>query len=127
MTDTKPLAGQTALVTGASRGIGAATAIALAEAGAHVIITARKVKELEAVEDHVGRLGDGHVGGRLLPHDKLLAPHVLQQGIVEVSGLSLGLDFDSRDFKPRRFKRAVWQADVELQFRAMSQSKRAVR
>ena len=57
MTDTKPLEGQTALVTGASRGIGAATAIALAEAGAHVIITARKVKDLEAVEDTI------HAGG----------------------------------------------------------------
>lgn len=57
MTETKPLAGQTALVTGASRGIGAATAIALADAGAHVIITARKVKELEAVEDKI------HEGG----------------------------------------------------------------
>lgn len=57
MTDTKPLAGQTALVTGASRGIGAATAVALAEAGAHVIITARKVKELESVEDQIHASG----------------------------------------------------------------------
>ena len=57
MTDTKPLAGQTALVTGASRGIGAATAVALAKAGAHVIITARKVKELEAVEDKIHDAG----------------------------------------------------------------------
>ncbi|UAB77302.1 SDR family NAD(P)-dependent oxidoreductase [Erythrobacter sp. SCSIO 43205] len=57
MTDTKPLSGQTALVTGASRGIGAATAIALAQAGAHVIITARKVKDLEAVEDKIHESG----------------------------------------------------------------------
>lgn len=57
MTDTKPLEGQTALVTGASRGIGAATAEALAAAGAHVILTARKVKELEAVEDRIHAAG----------------------------------------------------------------------
>ena len=38
---TPPLADQIALVTGASRGIGAATAKALAAAGAHVVITAR--------------------------------------------------------------------------------------
>jgi NAD(P)-dependent dehydrogenase (short-subunit alcohol dehydrogenase family) len=59
MTDTsaKPLSGQTALVTGASRGIGAATARALAAAGAHVILVARKVKALEAVEDEIHALG----------------------------------------------------------------------
>lgn len=53
----KPLSGRTALVTGASRGIGAATAKALAEAGAHVILVARKVKALEAVEDEIHALG----------------------------------------------------------------------
>jgi NAD(P)-dependent dehydrogenase (short-subunit alcohol dehydrogenase family) len=54
---TKPLAGRTALVTGASRGIGAATAKALAAAGAHVILVARKVKALEGVEDEIHALG----------------------------------------------------------------------
>jgi len=53
----KPLAGQTALVTGASRGIGAATAKALAGAGAHVILVARKVKALEEVEDAIHAAG----------------------------------------------------------------------
>lgn len=57
MTDTKPLEGQTALVTGASRGIGAATAIALAGAGAHVILVARKVKALELIEDKIHEIG----------------------------------------------------------------------
>lgn len=57
MSDSKPLAGKTALVTGASRGIGAATAKALAAAGAHVILVARKVKELEAVEDEIHASG----------------------------------------------------------------------
>ena len=52
-----PLSGQLALVTGASRGIGAATANALAAAGAHVILTARAGKDLEAVEQAIYETG----------------------------------------------------------------------
>lgn len=48
---------QLALVTGASRGIGAATAIALANEGAHVILTARDSGKLEAVEDQIHDAG----------------------------------------------------------------------
>ncbi|PEQ13257.1 oxidoreductase [Novosphingobium sp. PC22D] len=54
MTD---LVGQIALVTGASRGIGAATAIALAGAGAHVVLTARDAKALERVEQTIFEAG----------------------------------------------------------------------
>jgi NAD(P)-dependent dehydrogenase (short-subunit alcohol dehydrogenase family) len=57
MTEGKPLSGRVALVTGASRGIGAATAQALGEAGAHVVLTARDVKSLEAVEDAIHQAG----------------------------------------------------------------------
>jgi len=57
MSEDKPFAGQLALVTGASKGIGSATAIALAKAGAHVVLTARDVKGLEAVEDQIHAAG----------------------------------------------------------------------
>lgn len=53
MTEESTLSGRIALVTGASRGIGAATAQALAAAGAHVVLTGRDVKALEAVEDAI--------------------------------------------------------------------------
>lgn len=49
--------GQVALVTGASRGIGAATALALGKAGAHVILTARDAKALETVEEAIHKAG----------------------------------------------------------------------
>ena len=57
MAQDKPFAGRLALVTGASKGIGAATAKALAAAGAHVVLTARDVKGLEAVEDEIHAAG----------------------------------------------------------------------
>ena len=53
----KTLDGRIALVTGGSRGIGAATAEALARAGAHVILTARTVEGLEEVEERIHEAG----------------------------------------------------------------------
>lgn len=63
---TKPFAGRLALVTGASRGIGAATAEALAGAGAHVILVARNAEALEAVE---GRIHDAGGSATIAPLD----------------------------------------------------------
>ncbi len=57
MADAGPFAERIALVTGASRGIGAATAQALAAGGAHVVLTARKVRDLEAVEETIHQAG----------------------------------------------------------------------
>src|SRR3954449_3782527 len=57
MTESKFLEDKLALVTGASRGIGAATAEALAAAGAHVILVARTGSALEEVEDRIHAAG----------------------------------------------------------------------
>jgi len=54
---TKPLASRLALVTGASRGIGYATARALAKAGAHVIAVARTQGGLEELDDDIRKDG----------------------------------------------------------------------
>lgn len=54
---TQPLLGQVALVTGASRGLGAATAVTLAEAGAHVVLLAKTVGGLEETDDKVRAVG----------------------------------------------------------------------
>ena len=56
------LAGRVAVVTGASRGIGAATAAALAAAGAHVVLAARDGQALDGV---AGRIQDA--GGQATP------------------------------------------------------------
>ena len=57
MKSKKPLKDRLALVTGASRGIGRAVAMALAEQGAHVIATARTVGGLEELDDEIRAKG----------------------------------------------------------------------
>jgi NAD(P)-dependent dehydrogenase (short-subunit alcohol dehydrogenase family) len=54
---TKPLASRIALVTGASRGIGYATAVALGRAGAHVVAVARTQGGLEELDDEIRKHG----------------------------------------------------------------------
>jgi len=56
------LAGRVAVVTGASRGIGAATAEALAAAGAHVILAARDHEALDGIASRIR-----HAGGEAVP------------------------------------------------------------
>src|ERR1700730_18412594 len=53
----KPLSNRIALVTGASRGIGAALALELAQAGAHVVAVARTVGGLEEIDDKIKASG----------------------------------------------------------------------
>jgi NAD(P)-dependent dehydrogenase (short-subunit alcohol dehydrogenase family) len=69
---TSEFSGRIALVTGASRGIGRAAAVALGKAGAHVILLARTVGGLEETDDDIRRAGGcRHRGGSatLIPAD----------------------------------------------------------
>ncbi|HKD75454.1 MAG TPA: SDR family NAD(P)-dependent oxidoreductase, partial [Ktedonobacterales bacterium] len=52
-----PLANRTAIVTGASSGIGRATALALARQGANLIVTARREERLLELVDEIEELG----------------------------------------------------------------------
>ena len=53
----KPLEGSVALITGASRGIGAAVALELTRLGAHCVLTARTQGALEEVDDAIRTAG----------------------------------------------------------------------
>jgi NAD(P)-dependent dehydrogenase (short-subunit alcohol dehydrogenase family) len=77
-----------ALVTGASRGLGAATAIALARLGAHVVITARTQGGLEETDDAI-RAGGG--SATLLPMD------LAEQDQIDAIGPSLYQRFGRLD------------------------------
>jgi NADP-dependent 3-hydroxy acid dehydrogenase YdfG len=57
-----PLSGKAVLVTGASAGIGRATAVALAEAGAKILATGRRKAELEALKTQCGGTVEAIVG-----------------------------------------------------------------
>ncbi len=57
MPETPDFSGRIALITGASRGIGRAVALALAKAGAHVVISARSAGALEELDDEIRAAG----------------------------------------------------------------------
>ena len=75
----KRLNGRVALVTGASSGIGEATAIALAEAGAKVAIAARRRDRLQALADRLAPLG----AEPLVLEADLLDEHIAQQIVAD--------------------------------------------
>ncbi|MBA4271462.1 MAG: oxidoreductase, partial [Methylobacterium sp.] len=74
---TKPLSGRVALVTGASRGIGRAAALAFARAGAHVVALARTSGALEELDDEIRAEGGS---ATLVPLDLGDAPAVEKLG-----------------------------------------------
>ncbi len=72
------LQGRIALVTGASRGIGAAAALAYAREGAHVVAVARTVGGLEALDDKIKETGSE--GATLVPLDITDGPGIDRLG-----------------------------------------------
>jgi len=87
-----PLANRRALVTGASAGIGAATARALAQAGAEVWLVARRLERLQALADELPR---AHPVALDIRDNAAVQAQLSGLGIdllVDNAGLALGLD-----------------------------------
>jgi NAD(P)-dependent dehydrogenase (short-subunit alcohol dehydrogenase family) len=74
------LAGRTALVTGASRGIGRAVALRLAQLGARVLLVARDQRALEAVKQHILQLGQLGGAADTIPCDLTSASAIAALG-----------------------------------------------
>lgn len=72
------LKGRIALITGASRGIGAAAAVAFAREGAHCVLVARTVGGLEEIDDRIKALGNE--GATLVPLDITDGPGIDRLG-----------------------------------------------
>ncbi len=114
------LAGKVALVTGASRGIGAQTASTLAREGAHVVILDRPGAETEASQ-LARRLGAS-----------LLLVDITEEGagdrIVELAEQKGGLDIVvhnagvTRDKTLRRMSREAWDMVIDVNLRAALQT-----
>jgi NAD(P)-dependent dehydrogenase (short-subunit alcohol dehydrogenase family) len=115
MTNDKHLSGKLALVTGASRGIGAATAEALAGAGAHVILVARTASALEEIEERIHEAGgnatiapldltDGESIGKLAG---AVAERWKKLDILVLNAAMLGALTPVQDIDPKEYSRLL--------------------
>ena len=101
------LSGQVALVTGASRGIGAATALALAAKGAHVILVARTARDLEKVEQAIFEAG----GAATIAPCDLAEPDAISRLGAAISGRWNALDMLVINAEVLPVLTPVWQIE----------------
>jgi 3-oxoacyl-[acyl-carrier protein] reductase len=111
------LDGRTALITGGSKGLGLATAIAFAEAGAEVAILARNAEALEAARALIGRGAKGAVAAFACD---VTDPSAIQRGYDAVMSAFGKVDIlvnnagTSQTGKFEDITDATWQADLDL-------------
>jgi NADP-dependent 3-hydroxy acid dehydrogenase YdfG len=111
MAEAKALSGRTAIVTGASSGIGRAIALRLAEAGAHVFITGRTKSALDEVAREADKLGGKATGHAFDIRDvkalqDFVARAARETGRLDIMVNNAGLEYPSSiiDGNPERWR-----------------------
>src|SRR5260370_29135188 len=104
------LAGEVAVITGGSSGIGLATAQRFVNEGAYVFVTGRRQTELDAATSQIGHNVTGVQGdvSRLADLDRLYAPVAQEQGKLDIVFANAG----TRPFAPLG---QLTQADFDTQ------------
>jgi NAD(P)-dependent dehydrogenase (short-subunit alcohol dehydrogenase family) len=83
------LSGKVALITGASRGIGEAIALAYAQAGAKVVLTSRKQADLEGVAQRIRESGGDALALAAHTGDAAAIANVVEQAVSTYGGIDV--------------------------------------
>jgi NADP-dependent 3-hydroxy acid dehydrogenase YdfG len=120
--------GKVALITGASSGIGAATARKLAEAGVKVGIAARRLDRLEALKDEIAAKG-----GEALPIEMdVVDPATVEAGVARLIDAygSVDILFNNAGLMPAadidQLKTDEWHRMVDVNFKGLMNTTAAV-
>ncbi len=123
------LDGRTALITGGSKGLGLATAIRFADAGAEVAILARNAETLEAAKAAIGRAGRGAVAAFACDVTDASAVQRAYDSVMSTLGkvdILVNNAGTSQTGKFEDITDAVWQADLDLKLFAAIRLSRLV-
>jgi 3-oxoacyl-[acyl-carrier protein] reductase len=125
---TKALDGQTALVTGASRGIGQSIALNLARDGAYVIGTATSQQGADSISSYLQEAGVAGEGAVLQVNDAAMAEALVERILKERGALSVLVNNAgiTRDQLAMRMKDDDWSAVIDTNLSAVFRLARLV-